>query len=146
VAVGNVLNKLSNVLTPLSIGLNAIDTYRDIQENGADSFAVQARAVGRIIDVGFSVHPVTRAPTAAFKVGKATGDLLFAPGQPLSPVIEGGVVNLPVAGKTYIPGLGDFTKDVVLDFGQNTKTVVNAAGAGINAASKWIGNKWKSLW
>ncbi|MCC6363105.1 MAG: hypothetical protein IT165_06240 [Bryobacterales bacterium] len=76
-----------------------------------------------------------------FQVSKWGGDQLFAPGKPLSPVIEGGSV-----GGVYVPGLGDFTKDVVLDFPQNTKTVWNLTKSGATAAGNWIGQKWSSLW
>jgi hypothetical protein len=52
----------------------------------------------------------------------------------LAPVINGGTV-----GGVYVPGLGDFTKDVILD-------PIHETAAGAKAVGSWIGKTWNSIW
>lgn len=62
-----------------------------------------------------------------FTASYSAGNALFAPGKPLNGVIQGGTVD-----GVYVPGLGDFTKDVILD--------------PASAAGNWVSNAWSSLW
>jgi RHS repeat-associated protein len=131
------LGVLKWVGTGLELTILSYETYKDFTDKNVSRSTAYKNLAIHGADFGLSVSPVGAHWTAA-KIGYGTGNFLFAPGQPLSPVIEGGTV-----GQTYIPGLGDFTKDVILD---PAKTVVNAVGSGASAAGKWIGNKWNSLW
>ena len=113
--------------------------------------------------------PHVAVGSATFLISYGLGNAAFGKGGRLNPIIEGRAI-----GGVQIPGLGEFTKDVVLDFPQNSKLVWEAtksgAGAAWNAttrtanstwnaaesaldwtqstaraADNWIGNKWNSI-
>jgi hypothetical protein len=146
VRAGNILSSVSDALTPVTVVLDTVDTYRDFTNPAVSKFTASKNAVVRAADFAASdpeINPYA-LEYADFKLSKATGDYLFGPKPQgkkalplqgsLNPVIEGGHI-----GGVPVPGLGDFTKDVVLD-------PISETVSGAKAAGSWISKKWNSLW
>ena len=110
--------KVASILNSLSVLSAITTTYNEFQGNATDPALSLGRASTKIL---LGSNPYTGIPYGLLE--------LFAPAQTtaavngfvdttLNSVVEGGNI-----GGVQVPGLGDFTKDVILDFGSNVKQV-----------------------
>ena len=110
----------ATMLNSVSVLSAIVTTYNEFQNSSVNPDLRLGRASAKIL---LGTNPFTGIPYALgelFFPSETTTLVNNTVDTTLNTIVEGGTV-----GNTRIPGLGDFTKDVILDFGSNTKQVFN---------------------
>jgi RHS repeat-associated protein len=118
--LAGVTGNAGTVLNSAGVLSAVVTTFNEFQNGSVNPELRLGRASTKIL---LGTNPFTGIPYALgelFFPSETTALVNDTVDTTLNTLVEGGTV-----GNTRIPGLGDFTKDVILDFGSNTKQVFN---------------------
>jgi RHS repeat-associated protein len=116
--IGSLIDPNRTSLQVLSVVSSVYTYYREFQDPSVDPALRLGRASAKIL---LNVNPISAIPLAISGLllpdeTKAATNLFID--TTINTVVEGTTVN-----GIRVPGLSDFIKDVILDFGSNTRTV-----------------------